>query len=145
MGRVFVSPQSGHLLNQHYLHQMFSLTDDLHCADHNDFIDMDVEVFEPVGGGDKRESAVDSVESPTAPVNGKDAIFIADTNSPVSPLTLASPSTSLASSLAGSFAGSTVVEKGTKRMVKVRNLSRLWLYRNGGCPPDDNNRRARTE
>ncbi|KAL4879428.1 hypothetical protein BJY04DRAFT_96062 [Aspergillus karnatakaensis] len=75
-GQVFVRPGTGHLLNQHYLNNMFTLGSDGKVLDSNPFMEMEIEV-------------PDSAEE-----------------------------------------GS----KGPSKRVRVKDVSRLWLYRNGGSP-----------
>jgi hypothetical protein len=120
IGRVFISPGSGHLLNQHYLHQMFALDDKNVCLDHNDFMDMDVDVQTPTQ--DAKEERENTSESITTT---GEVTFIGDIGSPTSAL-----------SVTTSFNIPTGKAAQNRAIVKVKQLSRLWLYRNGGNPPD---------
>ncbi|KAF2674780.1 hypothetical protein BT63DRAFT_449774 [Microthyrium microscopicum] len=129
MGRLFASGQAGHLLNQHYLHQMFPLESEYgKCKNSNEF--MDAVVVDRDGSDEGRDDIVDSV------VGNGEVTFVGDVDSPISPQSF-------------SPMGSVVLDKSEtallpKPVVKVKNLSRLWLYRNGGSPPDYIKRAATT-
>lgn len=136
MGRIFVSPNSGHLLNQHYLRQMFALDKNGRCMDTNEFMELPVEKNAsndaPAEEPDEREDLSESMI-----VGGGEVTFIGDIDSPIAPVSLSRASISLAA-----VEGSDLSEiPGT---MKVKNLSRLWLYRNGGTPPDEIVRRSAT-
>ncbi|KAL2827611.1 hypothetical protein BDW59DRAFT_144064 [Aspergillus cavernicola] len=75
MGRLFIRLGSGHMFNQHYMDNMFTLGTDGKVLDSNDFMDMEID----------------------APGSDTDVF-----NPP--------------------------------QRLKVKDLSRLWLYRNGGSP-----------
>jgi hypothetical protein len=113
IGRLFLSPNRGHLLNQHYLHYMFPLDESRHrIADYSEFMDMDVRlnrhdvgregVGAGLGGGDNDDDNI---------------AFIGDVNKAIAPMVR--------------FKRSGPVER-----LKVRDFSRLWQYRNGGTPVD---------
>jgi hypothetical protein len=129
MGRVFVSPESGHLLNQHYLHQMFTLSAENVCLDHNEFMDMQVDVKSA-----NQDAEEDREDTDQSLMGGGEVTYIGDSGSPSTPATMVS---SLNSSMFER------VEQ-NNRIVKVKQLSRLWLYRNGGNPADEAVRRAGT-
>jgi len=132
MGRVFQSPYSGHLLNQHYLHEMFPLDDDSRCCDTNEFMEMEVDM----GSMDRESGEREGLgESMATGGEGDDVTFIGDVNSPISPLVLSRPELALDNH------AEPPVQTGAMR---VKNFSRLWLYRNGAVPPDDLVRRAAT-
>jgi hypothetical protein len=135
MGRVFKSPYSGHLLNQHYLHEMFPLDSMRKCADTNEFMEMEVNMNSVRRDSGAREGLGSSMA--TGGEDDDDVTFIGDVNSPISPLVLSRPDIS---SL-GHDAEPTAAQAGP---MKVKHFSRLWLYRNGGVPPDDSVRRAAT-
>ena len=123
MGRVFVSPASGHLLNQHYLHLMFPLEKGKRvCSESNDFMEMDVDIGVEEARFDGRESVLKSLTS-----RGKDdkptIAFVGDANSPINPI-------KRSWSLIGDATHA-------PRPLKVKDFSRLWQYRNGASPPDD--------
>ena len=135
MGRVFVSPGSGHLLNQHYLHDMFVLTPEGKCAETNEFMEMAIDQAASLDGKDhEREGFGESVMWDGGEHAEKDARVIGDFDSPISPLTL-SGGLNMTSSSSGPVGG---------HQLKVKHLSRLWLYRNGGLPPDEPLSRAET-
>jgi hypothetical protein len=134
MGRLFVSPYSGHLLNQHYLHQMFPLGLDKKCMDSNEFMEMEVDLSASDDAGE-REGPSESITCSPG-VSGAEATVVGDINSPISPLHLSSP--------VNTFSPTTQIEEESGRVLKVKNFSRLWLYRNGGSPPSDSLRRVFT-
>ncbi|KAF7164262.1 hypothetical protein CNMCM5623_008902 [Aspergillus felis] len=111
MGRVFVRPGSGHQFVQHHLDTMFTLGKDMKTLDTNDFMEMEVEV-QP-----------DELNRPTADetdtgdrVNHDEINFLYDEMNGTASLLQSD----------GSF----------RRKMKVKDLSRLWLYRNGASPID---------
>ncbi|KAI1385196.1 uncharacterized protein F4822DRAFT_438113 [Hypoxylon trugodes] len=123
IGRVFrrSSPRGGHQFCQHYLNGMFPLARDakgefIGCAERNEFMDSIVEVAKK--GTEKEdireavENAWSMLESSGEEVNGvKDEVAIH-----------------------GSFyEKKSELNDGT---VRVKDLSRLWQYRNGRSPPD---------
>lgn len=120
MGRLFQSPQSGHLLNQHYLSQMFPLDENRKCAKTNEFMEMDVtfsriDVTSPkddkqcIWTKQLQENVFDAVVSGDADA---DVAFVGDVNSPI----IRTQSMPLGEG------------------IKVKHLSRLWKYRNGMSP-----------
>lgn len=121
MGRVFVSPRSGHLMNQHYLHQMFTLDADNVCLENNEFMDSQVAV--KTANQDDEEEREDTDESM---ISGDQVTYIGDSDSPAMHLSLA---TSFSSNTFG-------MVKQNDRIVQVKQLSRLWSYRSFGTPPD---------
>jgi len=129
MGRLFKSPYSGHLLNEHYLHEMFPLDKSgTRCLDTNDFMEMKIDMVN-AGISSTRFRTDQSVQDAQ---NGHGEIieevdFIGDVDSPVGPVQVLAESTHT-----------------TAMDWKVKNLSRLWLYRNGGTPPDETVQRANT-
>lgn len=44
LGRLFIRPGSGHMMNQHYLDTMFTLGSDHRVLDSNEFMDMEVDM-----------------------------------------------------------------------------------------------------
>ena len=94
MGRLFVRPGSGHMLNQHYLDNMFTLGPDYRVLDSNPFMDMEVET--------KTDYKPDDCEETLLPIS--------DTNG--------------------------WHHEHTNRILRVKDFSRLWQYRNGGSPLD---------
>jgi len=123
MGRLFVSQKTGHLLNQHYLQQMFPLGKDMRCLDKNEFMEMEVDVnLENLFGEGREELMTSLAQGASTEVQSRIA-YVGDVNSPISPVcrTL---------SLLGD-------DNRPPRALKVKDFSRLWQYRNGGSPNDD--------
>ncbi|KAJ5779940.1 hypothetical protein N7457_005100 [Penicillium paradoxum] len=108
MGRLFVRPSSGHLLNMHYLDNMFTLGPDRKALNSNPFMDMEVEPWAMAG--------MNGYEGPPhrvrySPTITRDEAFL--------PAKLSlQPSQ----------------PNGINRVLRVKDFSRLWQYRNGGCP-----------
>ncbi|KAF2088066.1 hypothetical protein K490DRAFT_73060 [Saccharata proteae CBS 121410] len=120
MGRLFERHGTGHLLNQHYLDYMFPLGPDRRAMDTNDFMETEVDFAKDSLDSDREglaESLCDSLlgEDPLAGV-----AVVNDVNSPVTPVMIAS----------------TKSVESLDRVPKVKDFSRLWLYRNGGSPQD---------
>jgi hypothetical protein len=123
MGRLFLSPESGHLLNQHYLHEMFRFGEDGRVLDSNAFMDMEVRLsHHDMDAG--REDVVHALadNSGGKEFGGKHAeqrvAFVGDVNRNLRPMVL--------------------FEQGElPRRLKVKDFSRLWMYRNGGDPRDE--------
>ena len=121
MGRLFLSPGSGHLLNQHYLYKMFALNPErTGCADTNDFMEMEVRFnkhdVEEDGDRESLLSSLVGTDSDDA-VKKNSVAFVGDVNAAVKPIALPK-------------------RGGAARVLKVKDFSRLWLYRNGGEPED---------
>ncbi|KAJ5614832.1 hypothetical protein N7528_008486 [Penicillium herquei] len=95
MGRLFVHPGSGHLLNQHYLDPMFTLGPDHKVLENNSFMDMEVET-------NSEKMPEDDCEQTLLPISDSQG----------------SP------------------DKIDSQVLRVRDFSRLWKYRNGGSPTD---------
>ncbi|KAI1400998.1 hypothetical protein F4819DRAFT_496964 [Hypoxylon fuscum] len=123
IGRVFrrTSARGGHQFCQHYLNGMFPLARDAHgeftgCADKNQFMSSIVEVAEK---GTEKDDIREGVENS------------------LSMLELAARGGSdIKGGVAvhGSFYGDD--EQINDGKVRVKDLSRLWQYRNGRSPPD---------
>lgn len=110
MGRLFVRPGSGHILNQHYLDTMFTLGPDMRVLESNAFMDMKV------------ETSTDTASDKTT--NGNDSESD-DREETLSPL----PNINNRSSQA--------YESNNQRdTLRIKDFSRLWQYRNGGSPND---------
>jgi len=130
MGRLFMAPSSGHLLNSHYLHSMFPLTPDRTAAeDVNEFMEMEVSF---TATGEEHATREGLQESFTSTFGGGDnelagggphgsVAFLRDVNSPIKRTI--------------SFPDSPVAKDRVGRAPRVRDFSRLWLYRNGRTPP----------
>ncbi|KAI0018925.1 hypothetical protein F4780DRAFT_477148 [Xylariomycetidae sp. FL0641] len=124
IGRVFsrVSSRGGHQFCQHYLDGMFPLARDANgeltgCADSNDFMDSVIEVAKK---GTEKEDAHEGFENSWSmmELNGEEQEG--------APSEVA---------VHGSFKGQhkNALMDGK---VRVKDLSRLWLYRNGRSPPE---------
>ncbi|KAF2432871.1 hypothetical protein EJ08DRAFT_100039 [Tothia fuscella] len=138
MGRLFLSPDSGHLLNQHYLHTMFHLGQDGRVAENNPFMDLEVRVnYHDLDPGHEqmasfltdRSGGVNfgskmkfldrgDAEKEKEAIAGQHVAFVGDVNRAVRPMVL--------------------LQSGQEpRRMFVKDFSRLWQYRNGGSPPDE--------
>jgi hypothetical protein len=104
MGRLFVRPSSGHLLNQHYLDNMFTLGPDHRVLESNQFMDMEVE---PCASG--INSYLDSSHRVKYRPIARDKGFL----------------TALSQQMQ---------TNGIDRVLRVKDFSRLWQYRNGESP-----------
>lgn len=119
MGRVFERSGKGHQLNQHYLDNMFPYDFVAgRAADHCEFMDLAVEV----GGNhdltcDVREGIAQSLEG----TDDRREVILRESDEE----------------------GKIELEVKDKRRnsegktLRVKDLSRLWLYRNGESPPPD--------
>lgn len=133
MGRVFERPGKGHQFNQHYLDNMFPL-DLRHCVvrepEDGDFMDMEV-----VMGGDVRSMGarerIDQSLCATGANLGEKAKVLND--SPISARVETREDGFWLK--AKSWVGELKMINEDTKWVKVRHLSRLWAYRNGGSPP----------
>ncbi|PKY09268.1 hypothetical protein P168DRAFT_324260 [Aspergillus campestris IBT 28561] len=110
MGRLFVRSGPGHLLNQHYMDSMFPLGPDMRTLETNEFMETEVDMAVPesargVNGNHKEDD------------NGEGSSVQVTSNA----------SGPLRSDNHGNPVGG--------RPLKVKDLSRLWLYRNGSIPP----------
>jgi hypothetical protein len=127
IGRVFrrVSSRGGHQFSQHYLNGMFPLARDAAgkftgCAEENDFMDSVVEI---AGKGTEKQDLREGFENSWA------MLELAGEPDSAIPSEVA-----VHGSFHGSFHGTTGEPfDGT---VRVKHLSRLWLYRNGRSPPE---------
>ncbi|KAE8367277.1 hypothetical protein BDV27DRAFT_124081, partial [Aspergillus caelatus] len=111
MGRIFVQSGSGHQLNQHYLDTMFTLGPDRRVLDTNEFMEMGARTveYEKILPKHVRHERSEVLVTNKRPSDRNRTI-------PASPLGLAN--------------------QHEQRPVKVKDLSRLWQYRNGGSPVD---------
>ncbi|CAG7929708.1 unnamed protein product [Penicillium olsonii] len=108
MGRLFVRPNSGHLLNMHYLSTMFTLGPDMKVLESNPFMDMEVEPWATAG--------INGFSGPPQrvryrPTVARDEAF-----------------------LPAALSLQRFQPNGTHRVLRVKDFSRLWQYRNGGSP-----------
>jgi len=117
MGRVFTRPGTGHLLNQHYLNSMFPLGPDQRVLKSNDFMEMELNICKGDNQSQAREGTWSSFYSSGAGVE-ENVATLEDINSPIS----RAPTISVLTS------------DNAPNPPKVKDFSRLWLYRNGGSP-----------
>lgn len=108
MGQVFVRPSPGHQLNQHYLDTMFPLASDRTTLDSNEFMETEVDITTPSGC---RQGARNMA--------GQTSVFY----------------THGSGCVPRGVNESGRVRDGVK--LKVKDLSRLWQYRNGRSPEDE--------
>ena len=152
MGRVFERPGKGHQFNQHYLDNMFPLKKSPELKDGKskggiggsgfegavDDCEFMNSVVELGRDGDRKEDEREGFEmsycgAQGEPLSaGEEATLIRDM-SPVSP-------SSTLNAIRGGFKNGRGMTNGTngngmqKTKFTVKDLSRLWLYRNGGSP-----------
>jgi hypothetical protein len=120
MGRVFIWSSPGHLLNQHYLNIIFPLRKDFTVMEDNAFMNQSIELANHGADGKARESMSESL------VNfGKGTRDVCAEYGDNDGETIG---------LAG--AQSLLKAKMNGGMPKVKELSRLWQYRNGMRPED---------
>lgn len=119
MGRVFIRPGTGHLLNQHYLNAMFPLDDHKRVKEQNKFMDMQV-MFSSDGAEHRARDGF--VETLLNNGNGASGAIVEDLQAGVIPLSVR--------------AGDSFASRAEPLKPKVRDFSRLWSYRNGGSPED---------
>ena len=124
MGRIFIHHASGHMLNQHYLETMFTLdpVKKVGCARTNSFMEQHISTS---------ESSDDVINRPTTLSEGVVAI-IEDgkrVEKGVNVRNVGSPKDVV-------FPGVPRTDTGSFQL-KVKNLSRLWEYRNGLIPARD--------
>lgn len=134
MGRVFERSGAGHQLNQHYLDNMFPLDASLRFvreAVKGDFMDSDVEVL---NGAHSRETMLQSELDGCASQEREDVILL--NMSPVSARSDRSEMALWRTATAWST-GSVNNAHETRQGPKVKDLSRLWAYRNGMSPPSE--------
>ncbi|KGO74953.1 hypothetical protein PITC_031910 [Penicillium italicum] len=110
MGQLFVRPNSGHLFNMHYLGNMFTLGPDMKVLDSNSFMDMEVEPWATAG--------INGYDGPPhriryQPTMARDEAFLPAVLS----LQRSQPN-------------------GVDGVLRVKDFSRLWQYRNGGRPQE---------
>ncbi|KAF2806620.1 uncharacterized protein BDZ99DRAFT_573365 [Mytilinidion resinicola] len=118
MGQILTRNGSGHLLNQHYLGAMFPLGPDSRVLEENAFMNAEVEI---VGAGSPE--AREGPESTVRAGSDEAVAVVENVNSPISPIKIVSPESK--------FKPDRVLQP-----ARVKDFSRLWLYRNGRSPPD---------
>lgn len=143
MGRVFQSPKSGHLLNQHYLHEMFPLetvNGALRCNDVSEFMEM--ELISDPGQLDEREDLLTSILASDTQSEIPSKAWVGDINTPISPLMTRTPISPLSVKSTSKIDHTSQEKKdGPKDEAawRVKHFSRLWAYRNGGSPIEKEN------
>ncbi|KAF2682562.1 hypothetical protein K458DRAFT_306664 [Lentithecium fluviatile CBS 122367] len=121
MGRVFIRPGTGHLLNQHYLNCIFPLGPDQHVAENSPFMNMEA-VFTSDGEQEgTRKGYWETLRNGGERTNGA---VVEDRRDGVERV--------------GSWGVQTPVvpSKEKEGKPKVKDFSRLWRYRNGRSPKD---------
>jgi hypothetical protein len=120
MGRIFIQKASGHMLNQHYLQSMFTLADGgIGCAETNPFMESKVSTTESATDAiNKRVSVIDSLENIY-----EDGMVV---EPGVNLRNVGSPDDV-------AFPGVQRTPTGSLNK-QVKQLSRLWQYRNGMSP-----------
>lgn len=107
IGRLFVRPGSGHLMNQHYLDNMFTLGPDGKVLESNPFMDMEVET--------KTDMAPDKLSGfQDRPDEDREETLL-----PIAG--------------AGGHLEQSDIDD-ARQVLRVKDFSRLWKYRNGGSP-----------
>lgn len=108
MGRLFVRPGSGHLMNQHYLDNMFTLGPNRKVLESNSFMDMEV------------EAKIDAASGCTNSIQKEPDEHREETLLPIPGLDGLLPQQDEAHDI--------------RPVLRVKDFSRLWQYRNGGSP-----------
>ncbi|KAJ5578770.1 uncharacterized protein N7459_007734 [Penicillium hispanicum] len=105
-GRLFVRPGSGHMLNQHYLDPMFTLGPDKKVLESNPFMDTEV------------NTKMEEMDGRRAGIVEKSNEHSEETLLPIEnqPHQEASQ------------------QHGCHQVLRIKDFSRLWQYRNGGFP-----------
>lgn len=127
MGRVFVNPRSGHQLNQHYLDTIFPLDPSRRFAREpveGDFMAMDARTRDEGSGRVQREGPSLSLYA-TGLTDALEGRSVSAPNE--AEMVDVSPTTNF-----GRAPGS--YSKGERATLRMSQLSRLWLYRNGNRP-----------
>ena len=129
VGRIFRSPKKGHLLNQHYLHEMFVFDHKTKRAlDNNEFMDAEIHwssTADPANlAVESGHNTQDTSSSRGSLIDSEEDLreVLRNINTPYSPIS----TRTLASEM----------RRREKRTLRVRDFSRLWFYRNGGSPPN---------
>ncbi|KAE8379554.1 hypothetical protein BDV26DRAFT_259051 [Aspergillus bertholletiae] len=112
LGRIFVRPGSGHQLNQHYLDAMFTLGPDRKVLESNEFMEMGAKTvaYEKLLPKHVRHERNEVLVTNKRPSHGY------ETSPAIQP--------------------GRQENQSDRRPLKVKDLSRLWQYRNGGSPVD---------
>lgn len=112
LGRLFGRPGSGHLMNQHYLDNMFTLGPDRKVLESNPFMDMEVQAKPDMFT--KNEGADSRLLDDTGEATEETFFPIVKSGSPVR--------------------NGVAINDLDGQTLRVKDFSRLWQYRNGGSP-----------
>jgi hypothetical protein len=112
LGRLFIRPGSGHLMNQHYLDNMFTLGSDRRVLDSNPFMDMTVEA--------RSDIAIQS----RGPGSGPQGSLDEATEESLVPMVKSE----------SHLRNGVAIDDNDHQTLRVKDFSRLWQYRNGGSP-----------
>jgi hypothetical protein len=151
MGRVFERPGKGHQFNQHYLDNMFPLKRSPKktggiggsgfegAVDNCEFMDSIVELGKV---GDRNQDEREGFEKSYCgahgePLSGSEEATLIRDMSPVSPSSTLNALRRDFTNGRGFTNDINGVDGGKKAKFTVKDLSRLWLYRNGGSPKMD--------
>lgn len=143
MGRVFERPGQGHQFNQHYLDNMFPLSvapnsstgiggsGFLGAAEESAFMEMPIEWGE---NHDEKKDEREGLEisymgAKGEPLNAREEEVLLRDMSPITPGGVVSDMRRATENGGNSSSAD--------RVFKVKDMSRLWLYRNGGSPKTD--------
>ncbi|KAF2634674.1 hypothetical protein P280DRAFT_494167 [Massarina eburnea CBS 473.64] len=111
MGRLFIRPGTGHLLNQHYLSAMFPLDEHNRVREYSEFMDMDVDFDADEADSNVRENYMETLLNDGEDIQG--VAVVEDRRD-----------------------GVRWLEDGEASGMRVSAFSRLWCYRNGMSPRD---------
>lgn len=112
LGRLFVRPGSGHLMNQHYLDNMFTLGPNRKVLESNPFMDIEVQVKPDMFT--KNQGADSRLLDDTGEATEETFFPIVKTGSPVR--------------------NRVATDDLDGQTLRVKDFSRLWQYRNGRSP-----------
>jgi hypothetical protein len=133
MGLVFERPGKGHQLNQHYLDKMFPLDKSgykVRETKEGDFMEMDCEAGHDDSQHAPREGPNQSLFATKTSDECEDIGAHILNESPTS-----AKKESAAWQANGAWVATNGQVNGVKKVLQVKDLSRLWTYRNGGSPP----------
>lgn len=135
MGKVFVNPRSGHQLNQHYLDTIFPLDETNHFTRDpidGDFMDLNVIIKQSGNDETKPDLKFPRLQLPKLNSAG---IFCDPSRNADQETEMRNFRPVLSSRGDNDLDREVNVNRGRlQSKLKTRDLSRLWLYRNGGRP-----------
>lgn len=132
MGRVFVNPRAGHQLNQHYLDSIFPLDPTKRSTrepEEGDFMDMDASVDAEDGWIEEDKQVLNLSSSRVTNGPERESNSRRPNVAPTGGMLRGT-----ATNNAGIHTGTEICSNYKPRTPKMRELSRLWQYRNGGRP-----------